>query len=107
MRSDVALVEVLETPSFVAQPRDLIAIKAKASLERGLRRKGFDVFAEPGDPQRFVLYEIYEDQGALDDRLASSFSPSVANAIENQIEARPSRRRAFFTAMVTNDEIST
>ena len=78
MRSDVALVEVLETPSFVAQPRDLIAIKAKASLERGLRRKGFDVFAEPGDPQRFVLYEIYEDRGALDDRLARRAFPQVS-----------------------------
>ena len=107
MRPLVVLVEVLEKPSFVAQSRDLIAVNAKASLERELGCKRFDVLVEPEDPQRFVLYEIYEDEAAFDDRLASSFYLSVADATENEIEERSIRRLAFSTEMATNDEIST
>ena len=107
MRAPVVLVEVLEKPSFVAQSRDLIAVNAKASLESELGCKRFDVLVEPEDPQRFVLYEIYEDEAAFDDLLASSFYLSVADAIENEMEERSIRRLAFSTEMATNDEIST
>ena len=107
MRPLVVLVEVLEKPSFVAQSRDLIAVNARASLERELGCKRFDVLVEPEDPQRFVLYEIYEDEAAFDDHLASSFCLSVADATENESEERSIRRLAFSTEMATNDEIAT
>ena len=43
MRPLVVLVELLVKPSFVAQFRDLIAVNARASLERELGCKRFDV----------------------------------------------------------------
>jgi quinol monooxygenase YgiN len=58
MRPLVVLVEVLEKPSFVAQSGDLMAVNARASLERELGCRRFDVLVDPEDRQRFVLYEI-------------------------------------------------
>ena len=90
MRPLVVLVEVLEKPSFVAQSRDLIAVNARASLQRELGCKRFDVLVEPAGPRRFVLYEIYEDEAAFDEHLVSSHYLSVADATENEIEERSS-----------------
>ena len=101
MRPLVALVEVLEKPSFVPQSRDLIAVNAKASLERELGCKRFDVLVEPEEPRRFVPYEIYENEAAFDDHLASSFYPSVADAIENEIEERSDQAPCLLTEMAT------
>ena len=107
MRPLVVLVEFLVKPSFIAQFRDLIAVNAKASLERELGCKRFDVLVESKEPRRFVLYEIYENEAAFDDHLVSSHYLSFADAVENQIEERSVRRLAFSTEMATSDEIST
>jgi (4S)-4-hydroxy-5-phosphonooxypentane-2,3-dione isomerase len=107
MRPLVVLVEFLVKPSFVAQFRDLIAANAKASLEREIGCKRFDVLVEPEEPRRFILYEIYEDEAAFDDHLGSSHYLSFADAIENEIEQRSVRRLAFSSEMATSDDIST
>ena len=57
MRPLVVLVEFLVKPSFVAQFRDLIAANAKASLEREMGCKRFDVLANSVELRRFVPYE--------------------------------------------------
>ncbi|HEY1886217.1 MAG TPA: putative quinol monooxygenase [Roseiarcus sp.] len=106
MRSLAVLVEFLVKPSFIAQFRDLIAANAKASLEREMGCKRFDVLVEPEEPRRFVLYEIYEDEAAFDDHLVSSHYQSFADAIENQIEERSVRRLAFCREMAASDESS-
>ena len=106
MRPLVVLVEFLVKPSFVAQFRDLIAVNAKASLEREMGCKRFDVLVESEEPRRFVLYEIYEDQAAFDDHLVSSHYLSFADAVENQIEERSVRRLAFCREMAASDENS-
>ena len=95
------LVVLLVKPSFIAQFRDLIAVNAKASLEREVGCKRFDVLFDPEEPQRFVLYELYENQVAFDEHLASSHYLSFAEAIEGEIEQRSIGRLAFSSAMAT------
>jgi quinol monooxygenase YgiN len=104
MRPLVVLVESRVKPSFIAQFRDLIVANAKASLEREAGCKRFDVLFDPEEPRRFVLYEIYEDQGAFEDHLASSHHLSFADAIEDEIEQRSISRLAFFSAMATSED---
>jgi quinol monooxygenase YgiN len=101
MRPLVAPVEFLLNPSFVAQFRDLIAVYAKASLEREMGCKRFDVLVGPKEPLRFVFYEIYEDEAAFDDHLVSSHYLSFADAVENQIDEHSVRRLAFSTEKAT------
>jgi autoinducer 2-degrading protein len=105
MRPLIVLVEFLVNPSFVAQFRDLIAANAKTSLKREIGCKRFDVLVDPEEPRRFVLYEIYEDEAAFDEHLASSHYLSFADAIENEIEQRSVRRLAFCREMATSDDI--
>jgi autoinducer 2-degrading protein len=69
MRPLVVLVEILV--KLVTQFRDLIVANAKTSLEREMGCKRFDVLVEPGEPRRFVLYEIYEGEAAFDKHVAS------------------------------------
>jgi autoinducer 2-degrading protein len=107
MRPLVVLVEFLVKPSFIAQFRDLIACNAKASLERERGCKRFDVLFDPEEPRRFVLYEIYEDQAAFDEHLASGHYLSFADAIEDKIEQRSISRLAFCSEMATSADIST
>ena len=107
MRPLAVLVEFLVNPPFVAQFRDLIAANAKASLELEAGCKRFDVLLDPREPRRFVLYEIYEDEAAFDEHLASSHYLSFADAIENEIEQCSVRRLAFCMEMATSDNIST
>jgi quinol monooxygenase YgiN len=95
------LLVLLVKPSFIAQFRDLIAVNAKASLEREVDCKRFDVLFDPEEPRPFVLYEIDEDQVAFDEHLASSHYLSFAEAIEGEIEQRSISRLAFSSAMAT------
>jgi (4S)-4-hydroxy-5-phosphonooxypentane-2,3-dione isomerase len=95
MRPLVVLVEFLVKPSFAGRFRDLISANAKASLEREMGCRRFDVLFDPKEPRRFVLYEIYDDETAFDEHLASAHYRSFAAAIENEIEQRSVRRLAF------------
>jgi autoinducer 2-degrading protein len=107
MRPLAVLVEFLVNPSFVAQFRDLIAANAKTSLKCEIGCKRFDVLVDPEEPRRFVLYEIYEDEAAFDEHLASSHYRSFADAIENEIEQRSVRRLTVRGEMATSDDIAT
>ena len=63
----LALVVSIECPSGTRE-RFLQAIgaQAAASLEREAGCLRFDVCESVGDPDRFVLYEVYEDDAAWD-----------------------------------------
>jgi quinol monooxygenase YgiN len=78
-----------------------MAVNAKASPEREVGCKRFDVLFDPEEPRRFVLYELYENQVAFDEHLASSHYLSFAEAIEGEIEQRSIGRLAFSSAMAT------
>jgi quinol monooxygenase YgiN len=53
------------------------------------------VLFDPKEPRRFVLYEIYDDETAFDEHLASAHYRNFAAAIEDEIEQRSVRRLAF------------
>jgi quinol monooxygenase YgiN len=106
MRPLVVLVEFLVKPSFVELFRDLISVNAEASLERERGCRRFDVLYDPKEPQRFVLYEIYDDEAAFAEHLASSHYLSFAAAIENVIEQRSIRRLAYCGDTVTEASLS-
>jgi autoinducer 2-degrading protein len=91
----VVLVEFLVRPAFAERFGELILANARASVahERGCRR--FDVLVGVEDPRRFVLYEIYDDDGAFDLHLQSRHYKAFAQAVEDQVEERSVRRLAF------------
>ncbi|HEX2528315.1 MAG TPA: putative quinol monooxygenase [Geminicoccus sp.] len=62
----VVLVEFRLKPGSAAAFEPLIAANAHASVtdEPGCRR--FDIATTPEDPERIVLYEIYDDRAAFD-----------------------------------------
>ena len=84
----VILVEFLVKPDFVARFSKLISANDKASVEREPGCRRFDVLLGPEDPQRFWLYEIYDDDAAFDRHLQSRHFKVFAEAIEGQIKKR-------------------
>ncbi len=107
MRPLVVLVEFLVKPSFITRFRDLIAVNAEASVERETGCKRFDVLVESEQRRRSVPHEIYGDEAAFDDHLASSHYLSFADAGESRIEECCVRRLAFSTEMAMSDEMFT
>jgi quinol monooxygenase YgiN len=105
VRPLVVLVEFLVKPSFVARFRDLVAANAKASLECEAGCKRFDVLCDPGEPRRFVLYEIYDDEDAFAAHLASSHYQGFAAAIDDQTNQRAISRLAFCDEMATAEGV--
>jgi autoinducer 2-degrading protein len=91
----VILVEFVIKAGSVDRFRELILSNAARSVkdEPGCRR--FDVLAAPGDPRRFVLYEIYDDAAAFDHHLASAHYKAFAAAAEPLVERRSVERLGF------------
>lgn len=46
--------------------RELLQTQAANSLKNEEACRHFDVCTDPGDPERFVLYELYDDEAAVD-----------------------------------------
>lgn len=46
--------------------REVLQTQARNSLDKEPGCKHFDVCVDPDDPHRFHLYELYEDQAAVD-----------------------------------------
>jgi quinol monooxygenase YgiN len=69
MSGFVIIVDFRLKPGTAARFHDLIAENARASVreEPGCRR--FDVLATQDDPDRVVLYEIYDDEAAFEAHL--------------------------------------
>jgi (4S)-4-hydroxy-5-phosphonooxypentane-2,3-dione isomerase len=69
MTGYVILVDFLLKPGSKAEFRRAIDINARASCktERGCRR--FDVVEPRDEPDRILLYEIYDDRAAFDEHL--------------------------------------
>jgi len=75
----VVLVEMLAKPEAAEQVATLLDRNAAASRdEPGCRR--FDVCADPAQPARRVLYEIYDDEAAFAAHLATPHYRAFAAA---------------------------
>jgi quinol monooxygenase YgiN len=86
------LVEFVIRPEAMAGFLPLMLENAALSLrdEPGCRQ--FDVLTAPDDPNRIVLYEIYDDQQAFDAHLASDHFKRFAAATGDMIASRSLRR---------------
>ncbi|SEF06721.1 Quinol monooxygenase YgiN [Rhizobiales bacterium GAS188] len=91
----VVLVEFLVKPGFAERFGGLILANAEASVEREVGCQRFDVLVGPEDPRRFVLYEIYDNDGAFELHLLSCHYKTFAQAIEGHVEERSVRRLGF------------
>jgi (4S)-4-hydroxy-5-phosphonooxypentane-2,3-dione isomerase len=87
----VLLVEFRIHTSFVPAFEAAIADNARASREEpGCRQ--FDVCRDPADGSRFVLYELYDDQAAIDAHLRSAHYLSMDSVTRDWIASKTVRR---------------
>lgn len=86
------VVEFRIRPAFIAAFERAIAANAKASLdtEPGCRR--FDTCRDPGDPALFFLYELYDDEAAIQAHLASPHFLQMSAATLAWVESKSVRR---------------
>ena len=52
-------------PDKIDEFRTVLMAHAKASLEDEPGCRQFDVAADPADPARFFIYEVYDDEAAI------------------------------------------
>jgi (4S)-4-hydroxy-5-phosphonooxypentane-2,3-dione isomerase len=91
----VILVEFVIKRDATTQFRSLILANARSSLrdEAGCRR--FDVLHNSDEPNRVVLYEIYDDAAAFERHVTTSHYKDFAAAAETLIETRSVKRMSF------------
>ena len=53
-------------PGQEEKVRDVLQTQARNSLEKEPGCRTFDVCSDPDDPHKFFLYELYDDQAAVD-----------------------------------------
>jgi (4S)-4-hydroxy-5-phosphonooxypentane-2,3-dione isomerase len=67
MSGFVIIVDFRIKPGAEAEFRRLIDANARASVENEPGCRRFDVVEPSGEPDRILLYEIYEDEAAFDE----------------------------------------
>ena len=92
------VVEFQVKPECLERFNALIAVNAKASVEKEKGCSQFDVLHANDDPCRVVLYEIYDDAAAFDVHKAQehtkSFLAAAKELVEKQTVVRLTRRLA-------------
>ncbi len=88
----VLVVEFLILPAHVLDFATAIAANAAASLttEPGCRR--FDVCRDPQDPLIFLLYELYDDELALQAHLQSAHFAAMERLTAGWVRSKSVRR---------------
>lgn len=82
------VVEFRIKPAFVEAFAQAIADNARTSrsLEPGCRQ--FDVCRDPGDTGRFLLYELYDDDAAIQAHLKSTHFLAMNTATTPWVETK-------------------
>ena len=86
------VVEFRIKPEFVAEFEAAIAENALLSREAEPGCRQFDVCRDPNDRSLFFLYELYEDQAAIDAHLQSPHFLSMDSATRDGVESKTVRR---------------
>lgn len=84
----VLLVEFHIQAAFAADFELAILSNAAASLKNESGCHRFDVCRDPQQPTVFILYEIYEDQAAIDAHLQSSHYLSFDAATRDWVKGK-------------------
>jgi autoinducer 2-degrading protein len=69
-----------------------ISANAKASLTREPGCRQFDVCIDAADPARFFLYEVYDDETAVQAHLASNHFAEMSHLTADWVEHKSVRR---------------
>jgi quinol monooxygenase YgiN len=75
--------------------RAAIAANARASLADEPGCRCFDVCIDPADPQCFVLYELYDDEAAVQAHLRSAHFLAMDAATRDWVLAKTVHRLAL------------
>jgi (4S)-4-hydroxy-5-phosphonooxypentane-2,3-dione isomerase len=86
------VVEFRIKPPFIAAFAEAIAANAQASLDSEPGCRLFDVCRDPADPALFFLYELYDDEAAIDAHLHSPHFIAMNAATSDWVEAKRVRR---------------
>jgi quinol monooxygenase YgiN len=86
------VVEFRIKPEFVARFEVAIAENARLSREVEPGCRQFDVCRDPNDRSLFFLYELYEDQAAIDAHLQSPHFLSMDSATRDWVASKTVRR---------------
>lgn len=82
---------------FEAEPgqgdelRDALLTQARNSLENEGGCRHFDVCASPESPERFFLYELYDDQAAVEEHRQTPYYIKFRERIESIVKSRDVR----------------
>src|SRR3546814_12235980 len=97
----VLLVEFRIRPAFINEFESAILHNAAMSLtEAGCRR--FDVCRDPQDSALFFLYEIYDDQAAIDAHMQSPLYLTFNSSSQAWVEQKSVRQILLMAQKVTD-----
>src|SRR3546814_7279277 len=102
----VLLVEFRIRPAFINEFESAILHNAAMSLtEAGCRR--FDVCRDPQDSALFFLYEIYDDQAAIDAHMQSPHYLTFNSSSQDWVEQKSVRKMLLMAQKAPVDRKST
>jgi autoinducer 2-degrading protein len=82
------IVEFRIKPAHVAAFDTAITDNARASRETEPGCRQFDVCRDPNDPQLFFLYELYDDDAAIEAHLQSAHFQAMNAASADWVESK-------------------
>jgi len=74
--------------------REVLQIQASNSLEKEPGCRQFDLCADPDDPHKFFLYEVYDDQAAIDAHGQTGHYATFRARIDPLLKSRNRRQMA-------------
>jgi (4S)-4-hydroxy-5-phosphonooxypentane-2,3-dione isomerase len=86
------VVEFRIKPPFIAAFEEAIAANAQASLDTEPGCRLFDVCRDPADPALFFLYELYDDESALQAHLCTPHFTAMTSATKHWVENKLIRK---------------
>lgn len=86
------VVEFCIRPAFITAFAEAIAANAQASLDTEPGCRQFDVCRDPADPALFFLYELYDDEAAIQAHLASTHFLQMSAITLAWVEGKAVRR---------------
>lgn len=85
------IVDLEAEPGKGDELRDAIQTQARDSLENEDGCRHFDVCADPENPDRFFLYELYDDQAAVEAHRQTPYYIKFRESIETVVKSRDLR----------------
>jgi len=86
------VVEFRITPAKVDAFDAAIRANARASVEREPGCRQFDVLRDPDDASLFFLYELYDDEAAIQAHLQSPHFLQMSDATASWVDAKVVRK---------------